>query len=480
MARPGVRLLGPLGWRLFAAFVLVGVGAVALLAVLAVISVGSQTNGLVASQRDQARHDIARALAAAYTSAGSWANANLAGAQALAESSGARLVILNAAGGHVATVTPGHEQGHGTGGHDQPAPSPPGMHRDEDSLSPADTPMGGAALAAATADQVPVTVNGKTVGTVVISFPSASSSPAWQARSAIMRAVGLGAAAAVVLAAVVALLVSRRTTRPLTALTAAAAAVERGQDGAEKLLLPGPGELGQVSAAFATMARTLRHEDRLRRDMVADIAHELRTPVTILQGGTEELLDGIASPTPGKLTSLHDETLRLGRLVDDLATLAAAQAAVLTLHRAPADLGKIAAATAGVLASQISEAGLTLNLETPEAPVSADEARITQIVTNLLTNAIKYTPPGGQVTVTTTAAGDAARLTVADTGPGIPAADLPHVFERFWRGTGADGRSGTGIGLAVVAELAAAHGGTVTAASPPGGGAVFTVTLPVT
>jgi two-component system sensor histidine kinase BaeS len=293
-----------------------------------------------------------------------------------------------------------------------------------------------------------------------------------------LRAVGYGALAAVALAAAAALLVSRRTTRPLTALAAAAGAVERGEDGAEKLLRPGPGELGQVSAAFATMARSLRHEDRLRRDMVADIAHELRTPVTILQGGTEELLDGIADPDPARLTSLHDETLRLGRLVDDLATLAAAQAAALTLHPVPAELGKIAATAADALESQVTEAGLRLNLETGQAPVTADEARITQIITNLLTNAIKYTPPGGQVTLTTSTSGGNAVLTVADTGPGIPETDLPHVFERFWRGTGAQHRSGAGIGLAVAAELAGAHGGTITAASLPGGGAVFTLTLP--
>lgn len=212
--------------------------------------------------------------------------------------------------------------------------------------------------------------------------------------------------------------------------------------------------------------------------MVADIAHELRALVTIWQGGTEELRDGIASPTPGKLTSLHDETLRLGRLVDDLATLAAAQAAALTLRKAPADLGKIAAGAAAALEPQFAEAGLRLNLDTEPAMVSADEARITQVAVNLLTNAVKYTRPGGQVSVTTRAGDGTPRLTVADTGPGIPEADLPHVFERFWRGAGVRARSGTGIGLAVVAELAAAHGGTVTAASPPGSGAVFTVTLP--
>jgi len=484
MTRRGGWLLGPLGWRLFAAFTLVGVGTVALLAALAVASVRGQTSGLLASQRDQARRDIAATLAAAYTRAGSWDGIDLSGAQALARNTGAQLVILNEAGGRVATVAPDAGQEHGPDnqpGHEL-TPTPAPSHE-------TGTAAGTAALTAATAspaaaEEVPVVAGGKTVGTVVISFPSASQSAAWQARDAILRAVWLGAATTVALAAVAALLVSRRTTRPLTALAAAAGAVGRGEPDAEKLLRPGPGELGQVSAAFAAMARNLRREDQLRRDMVADIAHELRTPVTILQGGTEELLDGIADPTPGMLTSLHDETLRLGRLVDDLATLAAAQAAALTLHKAPADLGKIATDAARALAPQFAEAGLRLNLDTARAVVIADEARLTQVATNLLTNAVKYTPPGGQVTVTTCSDAQAAWLTVTDTGPGIPAADLPHVFERFWRGTGTStstgARSGAGIGLAVVAELAAAHGGTVSAASPPGSGAIFTVTLPVT
>jgi two-component system sensor histidine kinase BaeS len=494
MARPGTRLLGPLGWRLFAAFVLVGVGAVALLAMLAVASVRSQTSGLVAAQRDQARHDIAAALAGAYAQAGSWTGADLAGAQALAQSSGAQLIILDVAGGQVATVMPGHEEDHmpghdatptpgqGTGGTGRPAPEPSGMHHQGDALArvPAAGSIGPAAATAspATADRVPVVVDGTTAGTVVIDFPPVSQTAAWQARGAIVQVVGFGAVAAVALAGVAALFVSRRTTRPLTALAAAAGAVERGDPDAARLLQPGPGELGQVSAAFARMAATLAREDELRRGMVADIAHELRTPVTILQGGTEELLDGIADPTPARLTSLHDETLRLGRLVDDLAILAAAQAAALTLHRAPTDLGKIAAEAAGALEPHFTDAGLDLTVDAAPAAIHADEARIIQINTNLLTNAAKFTPPGGQVTLTTRTDGATARLTVADTGPGIPPADLPHIFERFWRGPGAAGRSGSGIGLAVATELAAAHGGTLTAASPPGSGAVFTLTLP--
>jgi two-component system sensor histidine kinase BaeS len=497
VARSRGRLLGPLGWRLFAAFTLVGVGAVVLLALLAVASVRAQTTGLVASQRQQARHDIAAALAEAYARAGSWQKANLAGAVALAQSTGARLIILNTAGGQVATITPaqhepghqgGHEPGHGTGGPgepgedhggDSPAPSP--GHHGSDAMTAGQAVTAAAPAAAAPAtgqDRVPVVVDGRTVGTVLVDFPAASGTPAWQARDAIVRTVGAGALLAVVLAAAAALVVSRRATRPLTALAAAAGALERGDPDATTLLRPGPGELGQVSDAFAHMAHTLQREDELRRALVADTAHELRTPVTILRGATEELLDGLAEPTTSKLTSLHDEVLRLERLVDDLSALAAAQSAALTLDRAPTDLAKIATRAADQLQPQFEDAGLHLDLDTAPMIVNADQDRLAQIVTNLLTNAVKFTPPGGHITLTTGPAGDAAKLTVTDTGPGIPPGELPHIFQRFWRGTAATGRAGTGIGLAVADELATAHGGTITATSPPGQGATFTLTLP--
>ena len=515
MGKSRGRLLGPLGWRLFAAFTLVGVGAVALLAALAVVSVRSQTSGLVASQRDQARHDIATTLSAAYAKAGSWPKADLAGAQALADSTGARLIILGASGRQVTTITPAHmpghepahmpghepahEPGHGTGGTNMPgmdhsghSTEPSHSHHQGDSValavqaaapaapaSPAATPGPRATATSAAAEtRVPVMAGGRQVGTVLVSFPAAAQTSAWQARDAILRAVAASALLAVLLAAAAALWVSRRTTRPLTALAAAAGAVERGDPDAVSLLRPGPGELGQVSAAFASMAGTLQREDELRRAMVADTAHELRTPVTILRGATEELLDGLAEPTTSKLTSLHDEVLRLERLVEDLSALAAAQSAALTLDRAPADLAKIAACAAGELQAQFEDAEVHLTVDASPVIVHADQARVTQIVTNLLTNAAKFTPPGGHVTLTTRPAGDSAELTVTDSGPGIPAADLPHIFERFWRGTAAAGRAGSGIGLAVVAELTAAHGGTITASSPPGGGTAFTLTLP--
>lgn len=162
----------------------------------------------------------------------------------------------------------------------------------------------------------------------------------------------------------------------------------------------------------------MQREDELRRALVADTAHELRTPVTILRGSVEELLDGLAEPTVQKLTSLHDEVLRLGRLVEDLSTLAAAQSAALTLDRGPADLAKIAAHAANELQPLFDDAGVHLEVDPAPAQVHADADRLAQIVINLLTNAVKFTPPGGQVTLITRPAGEGAQLTVADTGPG--------------------------------------------------------------
>jgi two-component system, OmpR family, sensor histidine kinase BaeS len=240
----------------------------------------------------------------------------------------------------------------------------------------------------------------------------------------------------------------------------------------------GPGELRELAAAFDQMADTLDREDKIRRDLVASVAHELRTPVAVLQAGHEALLDGVIEATPAELGSLRDEVLRLARMVDDLQTLAAADAAVLRLTRAHRDLATIAAEAADSLSRRFEAASVTLDRELAEAPVVADERWLHQVVTNLLGNALKFTPAGGRVTVRTGQTGPDAVLTVTDTGVGIPADELPHVFERFWRGQAAAGTSGSGIGLAIAAELARAHGGTLAAASQPGQGTTLTLTVP--
>jgi two-component system sensor histidine kinase BaeS len=256
--------------------------------------------------------------------------------------------------------------------------------------------------------------------------------------------------------------------------------LEAGDRAARAGMAAAPGELGELADAFDQMADSLRQEDDLRRTLVADVAHELRTPATILRAACEELVDGLADPTPARLSSLHDEVLRLGRVIEDLEALASAQAAGLHLERAPVDLADVATAAAALLQPRFDDAGLTLSTITTPASVSGDADRLHQITVNLLTNALKFTPRGGTVTLAVEPRDALATLEVSDTGPGIPADELGRVFERFWRGTGAEHSSGSGIGLAIVAELAKAHGGRVTVDSAPGRGATFTMTLPRT
>jgi two-component system sensor histidine kinase BaeS len=212
--------------------------------------------------------------------------------------------------------------------------------------------------------------------------------------------------------------------------------------------------------------------------LTADIAHELRTPLTILQGTLEGLVEGMVESTPSQLSSLHDETIRLTRIVSDLETLAAADAAALTLSRKTIDVADVARRAAAALEVQFGAVGLELRTSLPPTPVAADPDRLRQVVSNLLTNALKFTPAGGSVTMAVRSVGDHVELSVSDTGVGIAEADLPRVFDRFWRGTHEGGAFGSGIGLTVVAELVRAHGGTVTVESELGRGTTMLVTLP--
>lgn len=516
---------GGLRWRLLAAFLSVAVGAVALLALVAAVSVDQRTTALVAEQRAQLRDEVAAALAAAYTAGqGSWQPDAVAGVQALAAAQGAQLQVLDHHGQEVVTEM-GHGAEHGPSSLTGSAPATPTGHDDQQSPAhgPSEPahPTGSAPVshdqmgapghdggqvdglaAAVTADvlaagpqvyaapssggdqvTVPILVNGTEVGTARLTVPVGAQALVSSARASLLRSVGIGAGLAVLLAAVVAALVSRRLSRLITALTVATRSFAAGEPVPDPLLRPAPGELGELGRAFTAMAGTVRRQDELRRAVVADVAHELRTPVTILRGQTEQLLDGIAEPTEARLVSLHDEVLRLERLTEDLATLSAADAAGLALHTAPTDLAAMAEQAVEAMRAGFDDADLQVQVQvqvegTGQVDVMADPTRITQVITNLLTNAAKFTPSGGNVTVTVRHDGHEGVLTVADTGPGIPADELPHLFERFWRGRAAGGRSGTGIGLAVVAALVTAHGGTVTAESPAGGGARFTVRLP--
>ena len=281
-----------------------------------------------------------------------------------------------------------------------------------------------------------------------------------------------------ILAVIAGVVFARRITRPVVALTDAARAMASGQRSVRVADVEAPGELGDLSRTFNHMADTLELEDQLRRVLVADVAHELRTPLAILQATTEAMADGITEPTAATLASLHDETLRLGRIVEDLEVLASAEAAGLALELKPVDLALVAGEAAEALRPQFEGAGLSLTRDLRPVVVRGDKNRLHQVVTNLLTNAIKFTPAGGSVSVSVSSHDRVARIVVEDSGRGIPQEDLGHVFDRFWRGPGVRHTTGSGVGLAVVQELVHAHDGHVTVTSEVGHGAQFVVTIP--
>lgn len=183
--------------------------------------------------------------------------------------------------------------------------------------------------------------------------------------------------------------------------------------------------------------------------------------------------------TPEQTASLHEEALRLGRMVGDLQTLAAAEAAALQLSLAECDLDRVAAEAAEEWEASFAAAGIRFDWRLEPTPVLADPGRVHQVIANLLSNALKFTPSGGEVQMTLSALGGTARLEVIDSGLGIAPGDQPHVFDRLWRGPGTAGTVGSGIGLAVAAELARAHRGSIEVASEPGKGSRFSLILPL-
>lgn len=286
----------------------------------------------------------------------------------------------------------------------------------------------------------------------------------------------------IVIAGFAAVALSARIVRPLRALTTAAALIGVG-DRQVRVAVTDRSEIGALATTFNTMADSLAHSEQARRRMVADIAHELRNPLVTLNGGLEAIQDGVYQPTPEVIDSLVEETEHLRRMVSDLQELATADAGALRVEREPVDITALLAAAAVAYEPLTAAAGVSIHVEAPEATVvEGDETRLRQVVTNLLTNAISHTPRGGTVTLTATTSSGETVITVADTGEGISAEELPFVFERFWRAEPARSRTSgrTGLGLAICDALIRAHDGTITAKSEPGTGTTFAITLPNT
>lgn len=292
-----------------------------------------------------------------------------------------------------------------------------------------------------------------------------------------------GTLAAAGVGVLVALWLASRIVKPVVGLTEATRAVAQGQP---LPLVPESGndEVSELSRAFNRMAVRLAEETEQRRRLFAAIAHELRTPLSVIQGTLEGILDRVLEPTPERIAGLHSQSVLLGRLITDLRDLSLAQAGHLQLNRRTVDISGVVRETLEALSPLADERVVGLRIELPAAavtPVRVDPDRMRQVVQNLVENALRNTPPGGEVRVSLQDGNsEGVHLVIADTGRGIRAEDLPHIFEHFYRTDEARARSsgGTGMGLAIVKSLVEAHGGHVGVTSVPGAGSTFTVTLP--
>jgi two-component system OmpR family sensor kinase len=354
---------------------------------------------------------------------------------------------------------------------------------------------------------IPIQAEGQTVGFLLAIPPSGMQlQPQEQSfLDQVNQALLLAGALAGALSILLGLGLSRGLTAPLARLTAAARRIAGG-DLSQRVPETGSAEIATLGQAFNQMAADLEKAEELRRNLLADVAHELRTPLSVLQGNLRAILDGVYPLEQAEIAALYDETRLLSRLVDDLHELAQAEAGQLHLDLRPTDVVEVVQTMLANLAVAAEAKGvkLTTDLAHGLPPVLADPDRLAQIMRNLLSNALRHTPEGGQITVSVTTYNEryelneaAVRIVVADTGEGIPPDDLPHIFDRFWRADrsrtretfgpsiprqardGTRSGRGSGLGLAIARHLVQAHGGQMGVESEVGQGSRFWFTLPV-
>ncbi|MFD3928322.1 sensor histidine kinase [Streptomyces sp. NPDC058614] len=449
-------LRGRFARRLALAFAALGIGTAALTAVLVNTAFTNRFEDYLSEQQHARQQQLVSLFAADYRHDGTWQTRSLDELAPTVTMTGSEAELLDPAGQKVWSLSDADVDA-----------ATLAMHRDMMGTGELGEPR-----------SLPVTVDGQRVGTLQVRVPQGVV-PAVDKnfQSSVNQLLAAGALGAALVALVVGVYTARRATAPIAELTRAADDLAAGRRDRRATSVPN-NEIGQLATAFNTMADRVEKEDELRRAFAADVAHELRTPLAIQRSQLEAIQDGISKPTEKVIASLHEESLRLGRLVADLEALASADAASFTLEREPLSLTALVTDTVNGLADSFTAADIALRTDLTDVRVEADPVRLRQIVTNQLTNALKFVPAGGTVTITLRKNGEWAELRVIDTGPGIPADDLPHVFDRFFRSR--DARAdGSGIGLAVAAELAAAHGGTLTADSELGCGTTFITRLPL-
>ncbi len=326
--------------------------------------------------------------------------------------------------------------------------------------------------------KLPVKVKNQVVGYILVTGRAPSPDPI-EARFLLHtnQALILAALGGAALAVLLGLLLARTITRPVRDLTYAASALAAGKLN-QQVQVRSKDELGELTRAFNKMSADLDHANQLRKQMTADIAHDLRTPLAVISGYLEGLKDGIIKPSPKRFTAMYDEARYLQRLVEDLRTLSLADAGELSINRQPVQPRELVERLVNAFQNQAekNQVALKASVEAGLPEIQMDPERMQQALGNLVSNALRYTPAGGEISIRARREADALLLEVTDTGSGISAEALPHIFERFYRADEARQESGSGLGLAITRSLVELQGGTITAESAgEGKGSRFTV-----
>jgi signal transduction histidine kinase len=331
----------------------------------------------------------------------------------------------------------------------------------------------------------PIEVDGQPVATLLVTTTDLSGQSQMDHRfiDAVNQAVLWAVLLIMLLSVAAAALLARQLVAPLRQLTAAAEAMAAG-DLSQQVQVRSQDEVGELGQAFNQMAGDLQAAEEVRRQMTADIAHELRNPLSVIRGNLEAIQDGIYPADAEHLAPVYQETMLLQRLVQDLRLLSLADAGQLPLIRTDVDVADLLAAAVASSQAAAQDRGISIELDVPQGArealvVHGDADRLRQVIGNLVGNALRYTPAGGRIALRARPDGPKVRITVSDTGQGIAPEELPHVFDRFYRGDTSRDRAsgGSGLGLSIARALIEAHGGTIDVQSTPGEGTTFSILL---
>ena len=329
---------------------------------------------------------------------------------------------------------------------------------------------------------IPISTNGKTVGILIMSrvpFPGNSREEEFIQRvNMLLLYSALGAS---LVALFLGILLSRTLTRPIRELTHATHAIAQG-DYDQQVTIHSRDELGELAQAFNKMSSELARSINARKQMTADIAHELRTPLSLILGHAEAVHDGVLPPTNENFEIIREEAGRLEHLVDDLRTLSLADAGELSVQPEIIAPDRLLQEVATIYRYQVQKKNVTLDVETasPLPNIEVDPGRLTQVLTNLLDNALRHTPEGGHIILAASPTPDGVELSVRDSGPGLAASELERIFDRFYRADASRtrGDGGSGLGLAIAKSIVQAHNGSIRAESEEGKGLKMIITLP--